>query len=300
MVSISTIGDLNCSMPPVVLRKFNANKDDFQMIPESAAQALELIKDPSCELAVVARAIEKDVKLSASILTVANSPLYSPGRPITCVRDAIINVGFRQCHSLIQACCAKSLMQAVPVDRVAGEAIIRHCLYTASFASAMNRSLSLRFQGEEFTAGLLHDLGRLLLGALFPESFPALHEVQRLGTVESLKLEEEIIGTDHAVVGCYFAIANRLPEELTEAIRFHHEPEAATCAPKLTATTAVAAELSAQCLTNSDDAYDVADNPYLPAFAVAYGQEKRDELESKIASIVELAAEILSSLHSPT
>ena len=64
------------------------------MMPEAATKALEMVKDPSCEIGLVARTIERDVKLAASILSVANSAIHSPGRPIAVVRDAVLNVGF--------------------------------------------------------------------------------------------------------------------------------------------------------------------------------------------------------------
>lgn len=298
MVSISTLEQLDCRMPPEVLKKFNARKDSFQMMPDAAVQALELVKDPSCELSLVARTIEKDVKLSTSILTVANSPIYSPGRPITSVRDAIINVGFRQCQTLIQACCARSLMQSVSVDRATGDAVIHHCLATAAFSSSINKTVGLGFQGEEFTAGLLHDLGRLLIGALFPEEFQALHRVQVLDTAESLLQEQEIIGTDHTVVGCYFGIANRLPNELKEAIRFHHTPEFATCAPELTAATAVADKLASHYVNHGVSDYDIVGNPYLGAFEESCGQEATGNLKTRIADVFEMAEGILSSFAS--
>jgi len=300
MVSISMLGDLNCSIPPKILKRFNAKKDEFQMMPEAASKALQMVKDPSCEVALVARTIEKDIKLSASILTLANCPLYSAGRPITCVRDAIINVGFRQCQTLIQTCCAKSLMQSVAIDQAVGEIVMQHCLATAAIASSMNKHLGLSFQGEEFTAGLLHDLGRMLLGALFPEELPKLHEIQMQSTADSLLQEQEMIGTDHALLGCYFAIANRLPDELAEAIRFHHSPMEATCEPRLTATTAVAAEMADHLLAESGEEYDVALNAHVSVFEESCGYEQRANLEIESPNILAAAIEILSSLKRPS
>lgn len=294
MVSISTLGKLDCSMPPEVLKNFNAKKDEFQMMPESAAKALELVKDPSCELAIVANTIERDIKLSSSILTVANSPIYSPGRPITSVRDAIIHVGFKKCQTLIQACCAKSLMQSVAVDRVAGDLILLHCLATAAFTTSLNKNLGLGFQGEEFTAGLLHDLGRLLLGSLFPDQFKALHRVQMQSNAESLSQEHEIIGTDHTVMGCYFAIANRLPDELTQAIRFHHTPEEVPdCS--LTAATAVASHMADHLEKGNNSPYDIASNPHLSAIQSSCGLEKRAQLQANCDQVFDVAGQILAS-----
>ena len=102
---------------------------------------------------------------------------------------------------MIHTCCAKSLLQSVQIEpESARDALLNHSLTTAAIASALNQNLELSFQGEEFTAGLLHDLGRLLLAALFPEEFCALDALQALETPESLSEEQALVGTDYCVV----------------------------------------------------------------------------------------------------
>ena len=134
MVNISTLERLDCSLSPTIVGQLNSRKDEFQMMPQAAAEALKLVKDPSCQIGLVASTIERDVKLAASILAVANSAIYSPGRPIAVVRDAVINVGFHHCQGLIHACCAKSLMQSVKIEpQSARDLLLRHRLATASF-----------------------------------------------------------------------------------------------------------------------------------------------------------------------
>ena len=292
---------LECSLSSQITSQLNARKDEFQMLPEAATKALEMVKDPSCEIGLVARTIERDVKLASSILSVANSPIYSPGRPIAVVRDAVINVGFRQCQNLIHACCAKSLMQSVKIEPAsARDALLDHSLSTAAIASALNEKLQLGFHGEEFTAGLLHDLGRLLLAALFPDQFCDLDQIQAQETPNSLTEETQLVGTDHTSVGCFFAIMNRLPDQLAEAVRFHHTPEQATLDPKLTATIAVADCLSnhAACSPEVSEC-DLSSITGLTTLEAQIDTASASRIGEIIHAVIEESAECVSSLSCP-
>ena len=245
-------------------------------------RALELVRDPSCDLSVVAATIERDVKLSASILAAANSIIYSPGRPICAVREAIVQVGLCQCQTLIQSCCAKSMMQSMPIGHEVRDGLLKHSLTTASFATAMNRQLELGFRGEEFAAGLLHDVGRLLLGVMYPEQLEAILPDS---STESVATEQAILGTDHSVVGCHFAISNRLPDGLAESIRYHHAPERAEIARELTAIVAIADHLANRRELNRDADIEVLHDTMVQAF----GQEMPAKFKECQSSIIDWA-----------
>lgn len=291
---------LECGLSPQITSQLNARKDEFQMMPEAATKALEMVKNPSCDIGLVARTIERDVKLAASILAVANSPIYSPGRPIAAVRDAVINVGFRQCQNLIQACCAKSLMQTVQIDPVsARDQLLNHSIATAAIAAALNEKLRLGYSGEEFTAGLLHDLGRLLMGALFPEQFAELDRIQSQETSASLPEEESLVGTDHCAVGCFFAITNRLPDQLAEAVRFHHTPERATLDPKLTATIAVADSLANHLVLGQGADCDLSLVPGMATLEANIGPDVVSRLSGILEAVLEQSAECVNAMSSP-
>lgn len=266
-MKISTLDRLDCVPPRKVSELLESRKDEFQMMPEAAAQALELVKNPSCKIALVAKTIERDVNLATGIISMSNSPMFSAGLPITNVRDAVIHVGFRQCQNLIHASCAKSLMQKANVGfKAERKLLLSHSLATAGVATQLNRMFELGLRGEEFTAGLLHDVGRLLLAAFYPDEFVELNQLQSLESAEALVREQELVGVNHAAMGCLFAISNRIPEELAEAIRFHHEPHLARQNPKLTAVVSLADSLA-----NSEKEFDETQCPGLDAVRQIYG-----------------------------
>ena len=177
MVSMSTISQLDCALPPKLALRLRQCSKELQMMPEAASKALALTRDPNCSIGRFAEIVEKDVKLASSILALSNSPFYSPGRPIGDIREAVVHVGFRQCQNLIQASCAKSLMQKLSAgESKKRKAILDHSLCTAMISVELCKILKLNLHGEEFSAGLMHDIGRLLLLVLCPDEYAELDD----------------------------------------------------------------------------------------------------------------------------
>lgn len=265
MVSMSTMGQLDSALPTSMALQLRERSGELQMMPEAATQALNMIRQPDCSIGKFAEIVEQDVKLAASILSLSNSPFYSRGRPIGDIREAVVQVGFRQCQNLIQASCAMSLMQKLSGGEVkTRKAILNHSLTTAQVAVELSGVLGLNLHGEEFTAGLMHDIGRLLLHVLVPDDYSAL-DVSNFDERTWDSAEElQAIDTDHCIVGCMFAINNSLPDTICEAIRFHHSPERAQLSSTLALLTTAADDI-ANHVARGDAAYDVSGNRGLQA-----------------------------------
>ena len=293
MVSISDLEALQCDVPSHVLEKLRQDSCQLEMIPEAATEALRLVNDPSCKISLVASTISRDVSLASNILKIANSVLYSPGRAIVSVQEAVVHVGFHQCRNLILASCAKGMMQnSETAPEFSKKDLIEHSLLTAEIASLISRELRLGFQGEDYAAGLLHDIGRLLLAVVFPERSKELNEIYRGDSEEILRKEIACFETDHATLGCHFAISNRIPATLAEAIRFHHTPEEAKLHRLLTVLVSVADEL-AHAMVHSEREYAARQ---LPAFAAVAGTACAEQLETQVERILEIAQSCSTTL----
>ncbi len=214
---------------------------ELQMLPEAAANALQLLQHPDCSIRDFAALVEKDVSLSSSVLSLANSPFYGRGRPVGCIQEAVVQVGFRQCTSLIHASCAESLMRRLSEDQSdKTRSLLIHSQICAMTAVDLSVMLKLRLDGMEYTAGILHDVGRMILSSLFPDNYFEADSVDFEESQWTEDRERSVVGTDHCVVGCMLAITNTLPDAICEAIRFHHVPERAEASPLLTALVAAA------------------------------------------------------------
>jgi HD-like signal output (HDOD) protein len=213
----------------------------LNMLPAVAVEALRIANNPDCDLGKLAGVIQKDLKLTTMILRMANSALFSPPRPIASLHHAVLTIGLRRCRDFILTAGLDSVSKKAPPEmKSQRELLWRHGFLTALFAMKVNQLLGLRFQGEEFTAGLMHDFGRTLLAVADPEAFSRIDSLDFVEGEDVDGREKEALGTSHSEFGAWFAATNELPEALVSAIQHHHVPEAAGAHTQLAALVAVA------------------------------------------------------------
>lgn len=213
---------------------------NLQMLPAIAIQALEVAKDPDCTINEFTAVVERDVKLASDTLSMANSVMFSTGRPVSSLHQSVVRLGFRQCRNLILSTSMSSLMKKISLDQEwIRETLWRHGFLTAMVALNVNRTVAAGFQGEEFAAGLIHDFGRTLLAVCLPDSFADIDSLSFEEHDDVLHQEDCIIGTNHCELGAWFAKANKLPAELIDVIRYHHTPQRSVDFTRLVALTAV-------------------------------------------------------------
>lgn len=256
--------------------------DQLQMLPALAMQALELAKDPDCSVKAFTSLIERDLTLASDMLRMANSMVYSRGVPILSLQQAVVRLGFRQCKNLILASSANSMMTQLSVkEEWVREKLWKHSFLTASIASFLNRAMNLGFQGEEFSAGLIHDIGRILLALLEPEKFNAS---DRLDFVEGdegsqhamLKRERALLGTDHSALGGWFIEYSGLPKSLAEVARLHHAGAPALVNRPLVSLVAASDHMANHLQGGFRlEAYDVMENSAIQYLSSSRGQRQR-------------------------
>jgi HD-like signal output (HDOD) protein len=232
-------------LPSKLQQLLRTKVSKVRMFPEVAAKALDLTKDPDCSISEFVSVVERDVMLASEILRIANSVLYSQGKPITSLQRAVVRIGFRQCRSLIVTASMFSLMQKLPVrESSIRDALSRHSTLTSTVAASLNRMLGLGYCGEELAAGLLHDLGRLLLASIASDAgikwdFLNFEEDEGL-----LEREVQAMGTTHCMVGLWFSMQNRLPQEFLDVIAYHHRPARAPQGNRLVALITLADQMA--------------------------------------------------------
>jgi HD-like signal output (HDOD) protein len=194
------------------------------LLPAVAQQAVAMANDKNATLQEFTSLIEKDITLASSILKLANSSTYNCSQPIEGLDQAVARLGFRECQSLIFAASVGNLYQQVdPLTKGRCAVLWQHCFLTACLCRRLNKELKYDFRGEEFTAGLLHDLGRILLAVSFPNLFEAADPMDFLEAQGTRQKEQDILETDHCQLGTQYAQQNRLPAPAVASIRFHHD-----------------------------------------------------------------------------
>jgi HD-like signal output (HDOD) protein len=194
----------------------------------------ELAKiDPSSSR--VAATLMRDPALSAAVLRLANSAVHAARRETTNVAQAVVRLGLRQTRKVA---LTAALLQRWPVHRAVDQrSFWSHSISVALTASELGSSAKVPIPTETveatFTAGILHDLGALLLARTFPEQYSHLAELRVEQGRSAVSVELEHWGIDHGEVGGVIACRWRLPDALRDAVAFHHQPWQATAEHRL-------------------------------------------------------------------
>ena len=198
--------------------------------PMVFAQVNKVISDPNTSAYEIGAIISEDPALSAKVLKLTNSAFYGLPRTVTSVKQAIIILGLDVVKSLVlSASVFDTFSKQYQVDKSYLDSFWRHSLLVAFMARIISRNKnfpSFMEAEESFSAGLLHDIGKLVILAHLPEEFQKI----KLMTAKNpeapvCQVEEQILGFDHAAVGSYLCVKWNLPDQLSSAIQFHHFPE---------------------------------------------------------------------------
>lgn len=219
--------------------------EELPALPAVACKVMELVEDPRTSAQDVEAVLKKDQSLTAQVLRLANSAFYGIPRRITTVAEATVFLGFKTLKSAVLTASLSGMLQR----KLSGYVLERGELWKHSLSvafSAQTLAKKTRFPRPEvaYTAGLLHDIGKLILDTYLKASYrEVLERVDRTGST-FLEAEEEILGFNHAAVGAQLTEHWGFPSSLVETIGFHHQPDLATKDPSLCAIVHLADWLS--------------------------------------------------------
>jgi HD-like signal output (HDOD) protein len=268
-------------------KKVLALVDNMSTLPDTAARAMALTNDPGSKFADLARLIEGDAAIATGVLRYANSALYAGGAPALKLHQAVVRLGMFQCKNLIASIGMRSLFQRMAGDTQAKcEVLWHHGYVTAFLCRDLNRAYRLGFDGEEFSAGLLHDLGRILILLADPECFDRASAMDFNEDGHRLDQERKAIGIDHCALGGWFGEHSRLPQTLIDAMRLHHDPDLDD--RKLILLVA-AADHMANHLARGEDpgVYRPEENAPLTHLWSRWPEARRDRLRNEVASLMD-------------
>lgn len=194
------------SMPQVLLRFLSATNDDQISIAE------------------LAKVVEQDPALSARILTVANSPALRRGEEIKSLDQGLVMLGTRLMRTLGACLAIQSVFARTSGDfRYDLTGFWGHTLRVAELAYAIASHVGYPDAGEAYLAGLMHDIGQLLLLGGMGNTYGVLLD-RSADEIELQGNEDSLLGTDHAAVGAWLIDQWHLSSFMADAVLFHHKP----------------------------------------------------------------------------
>jgi putative nucleotidyltransferase with HDIG domain len=190
------------------------------MLPALAHEAIVIAADPEATITRLSRVVSKDPALATRVLHLANSAYSAPLQTVTTLTDAIVRMGTSPVRSLVIAACLASRGSDANMYGPGGRQQIDHAIGTAYMAHIAAERIGWS-QDEAFLAGLLHDIGKLLLLKLARD-----YEKLSGNPVEQDELNA-LMTEDHAATGATLLKSMRFPRYLVETVAWHHDPQQA-------------------------------------------------------------------------
>ncbi|GMV37108.1 MAG: hypothetical protein AMXMBFR61_16160 [Fimbriimonadales bacterium] len=212
-------------MVPLTLDEIVNRTSDLPSIPEAVLSVVRLAGDADATASKVAGKIAYDQSLTARVLRLANSAYYGLPRRITSLQEAVVMLGMKTVrHLALVASTFPWLTQPRKGYALAPRALWEHSI-AVSIGAQLLAARSRKVSGEEaFSAGLLHDLGKVVLSMWMEARLADLVVRCEQEQTPFDQLEREEFGFDHCDVGAYLAQRWNLPEALEKAIQYHHAP----------------------------------------------------------------------------
>jgi len=199
---------------------------DLPAMPQVASKVLELSSDPNTSASQLQQVISDDQAMTARILKIANSAMYSCSRKIKTLTEAIVMLGFNSIRSLVVTSAARNLYNTRKSRSGLKERLLWEHSIGAGFACRlMAQKHAPALTEEAFLAGLMHDIGKLVLNIRIPEKFDEIVQVVYNENRSFHSTEQENFGFTHAEVGSLLVNKWKLSPVLEDVIKNHHNPE---------------------------------------------------------------------------
>ncbi len=221
-------------------------------LPEVFTKINEMVDDPSSSASDIGKFISQDPGLTARLLKIANSPLYGFPSRIDTVSRAITIIGTRGLRDLILATSVINSFTRMPGDHIDMHQFWSHSLYCGVIARLIAVKCNALHTEPFFVSGLLHDIGQLIILNKLPEISRETRLRANDGGMLLHEVEQEVLGFDHAKVGCELLRDWRLPDTIIDSTEFHHEPGKAELSPLGASIVHIASELAIDAETQSE------------------------------------------------
>lgn len=195
---------------------------ELPTLPHVVQKIASMIGQPTTSAEDLGQLIEKDQVLSAKVLRLANSPFYGFPARIASVAHAVVVLGLNVVKGLTLCATAFDMMKAAGMDQ-----LWRHSLGVAMTAHILGARAQMKNPEEVFVAGLLHDIGKVVLYVKWPDVGSQVERAAREKDGFMLEAERELLELTHADIGGLLATSWHLPVSLREPIMYHHNPTSA-------------------------------------------------------------------------
>ena len=208
------------------LRELVARLRTFPIVPSLYLEVINALKSPHATTSEVGAIIGKDMAMMTKLLQVTNSACFGLPRKITDPEEAVGILGFETVKSMVMTLKLLSQYDKVKPVYFSIDRLWRHSTEVARISRrlALTQAEDPALAESAFTAGLMHDLGKLVLASNFDEQYSGAQALARQQHLPLWQVEKQIFGASHGEIGAYLLGLWGMPIDLVEAAALHHSP----------------------------------------------------------------------------
>ncbi|MEE9306676.1 MAG: HDOD domain-containing protein [Spirochaetia bacterium] len=225
-----TVATLNIPFSEIQIEKLNVltqqiiyEVKELPQFPDNILHLQRLISDPKSEITDIARQISTDPTLTADLLKLVNSAQFMLPRRVDNIVEAVKLVGMKGVRNLLYTHGTQKILGQKYKEM---RTLWQHSYRTAFYAYNLAKSFRHRKEilDDVYVGGILHDLGKIILASLHPDLMERIRGFCKEKEIPSGMLENFAAGMNHAEVGALIAEKWNFPDQLVDAIRYHHSP----------------------------------------------------------------------------
>ena len=229
--------DIHPGDPDALDLHIQAAIEAVRPIPQVALKVLRIIQGGSYDIGKVADEVRKDQVISAKTIQLCNSALFSKRQDVASLDHALVFLGQELFLKLVISAAVESYYsQCGNGYSLCKGGLYHHAIGTALVAEKIAQMTEKVIPAIAYTAGLLHDIGKVVLDQYVAGAYPLLYREFQERPSELIEVERRRLSRDHTEIGATLAQQWSLPDILTDVIRCHHQPEKSTCDRMLTTT----------------------------------------------------------------
>lgn len=204
-------------------------------MPKVLGEILQYLNSDSVNNTTLSKMILRDQSLATKILAIANSPLYGLQRNVTTIDFAVMVLGVEEIKHIVSSLSMMDTFKNKTDDYLDQAKFWEHSFLVALISKKIAEDFKMKYVGEIFTAGFLHDLGLPIIHRYFHSSFVKIKEDIELAGTNFIEAERETIGLTHAEIAYRLLDKWNLPVILCDITKHHHAPLNSEEFPKQTA-----------------------------------------------------------------
>ena len=206
---------------------------DLPTLPTVYSKVANLVNDSRTTAAQVAKVIESDQAITSKILRLVNSSFFGFSRRISSIHQAVILLGFNTIRNTVLSVSVFNVFGTDQAGSFDLKNFWKHSIATGMLSKSLGEYFELNMDEEAFAAGILHDIGKVVLNKYFKDELEIALQKAQSEQLPLFEAERLVNGITHAEIGEYIVDHWNLPYGLVEAVALHHTPGILRSNPKL-------------------------------------------------------------------